>query len=375
MKIAVLQNPGHGGSDHHLAHLLLAAKEAGHDAVIFGKCREDKNVFEEYGLQFHPTELPPWRKPLRRLAHTLHSWFGGDSFQKQIGIFQPDVVIAGDIWTAPHVLHLAQRMKSAGVGFVQADGLKDGSLQKYHIDALPTVLTPSEYMRRQLTEHDVGADRIFVVRPGVDLDRFRPGDGGAAARANLGLPKDAFIVGCMGTISADKGQDCLVDVAALLPGDSHLHFLLIGADDRPFAWELKRRISDSGLQERVTFCGFKREVPDLLSACDAFAVPSKKESFSLALAEAMAAGLPVVYSGAGGMDEVVGDCQAAIRIPTDNPSAWLEAFLKFESEPERRNELSITARHHAEAYLGIEAGNDAFLQVLERACAGDFRAG
>ena len=88
-----------------------------------------------------------------------------------------------------------------------------------------------------------------------------------------------------------------------------------------------------GLAEAVHFLGQRQDVPDLLNAMDIFVLPSYSEGVSLALLEAMAAGLPVIATAVGGLPEVVEDGVTGLLIPPRDAEALAGALERLLADP------------------------------------------
>ena len=99
-----------------------------------------------------------------------------------------------------------------------------------------------------------------------------------------------------------------------------------------------------GLAGRVHFLGQRRDIPDLLSALDIFVLPSHSEGVSLALLEAMAAGLPVIATAVGGLPEVVTDGENGLLIPPKDPEALAQALARLLADPALAKKLGENAR-------------------------------
>lgn len=369
MRIAVIQDCGPGGGERHLVQLLNGAKSAGHDIALFGRDRGGIESFREKNIPCHETYFPPWRKFLKRWL----GWFALQHSIRTVLQFQPDVVIAGDIWTIPYAVRAAQKINCPVWGFVQAAGRDTDDFQNYQLARCDRLIVPSNYMREVLQDAGFSSEHITVIRPGINLQRFQPGLDRAKIRKEFGIPDEAFVVGCVGTISKEKGQGFLVGLLTQLPKNSMRHYLFIGENRRPFFHELQEFLIREGFANRATFTGYRRDTPELLAACDAFALPSRHESFSLALAEAMAMGLPCVYSGVGGTVEVAGykaatqndlEKQAALRAPLERSYQWNEYLQRLEEDGDFRCTLSRNARAHAEQCLKLDESIQKFVQLL-----------
>lgn len=130
------------------------------------------------------------------------------------------------------------------------------------------------------------------------------------ARAELGLPINAYIVGNVGRLHPDKNQKTLIKGFARaqshLPNDALLVILGSGRLEQ----ELKRLALDLGVADKVRFLGQVSNAKALFSAFDLFALPSDHEPFGMVLLEAMAAKVPVIATDCGGAPEIVKDSQA-----------------------------------------------------------------
>ncbi|MEU5436013.1 glycosyltransferase [Streptomyces sp. NPDC020719] len=184
----------------------------------------------------------------------------------------------------------------------------------------------SATIARRLREWGVPAHRIHVVPNAVDAARFRFDPLlRTRARALLGLPRDGFVIGGVGRLVAGKRFEVLVRALPHLP-DARL--LLVGGGEREPA--LRALAGQLGVADRVCFAGEcayggdpagegSLTLAGLLAAMDVLASPSADESFGLAVVEALAAGLPVVYVTCPAVDDLPpGDAPGAVR--TDEAS-------------------------------------------------------
>jgi len=148
----------------------------------------------------------------------------------------------------------------------------------------------------------MGDVRIATVPNGVDASEFAtlPSDGGAWLRHAASLkPEDGPLIGCLGRIHEKKGLDRLVRAVPGLRGRwPHLQVVLAGPDDGLEQARLTAVAAREGVRDRVHFLGgmYGPERIAFLSGLDVFVLPSLDENFGNAIAEALAAGTPVVAS-------------------------------------------------------------------------------
>jgi glycosyltransferase involved in cell wall biosynthesis len=186
----------------------------------------------------------------------------------------------------------------------------------------------------------VAPARVEVILNGVDAERFAGGDR-AAARVALELPPDAAVFGCVGRISEQKGQEEFVRAAARVAAEWPLAiFLVIGsADDEALPARLRALAAQLGLGGRLRFTGHLAEMPAMYAALDVLVAPSRWEGFGLMLAEAMAAGKPIVATRAGAIPEVVVENETALLAPVRDTEALAQAMLALLRDPARARSL------------------------------------
>lgn len=179
-------------------------------------------------------------------------------------------------------------------------------LSTSYADLCDRVFAPSESIAEILRERGVRTP-VEVVPTGVVLERFRDGDG-AAIRRRYGIPEDAFVIGHVGRLAEEKNLGFLArSVARVLAAEPDSHFLVVGAG--PAEQEIRRACEDRGVGARLHLTGklVQPALSDAYHAMDLFAFASRSETQGMVLAEAMAAGLPVVAIDAPGAREVVRD--------------------------------------------------------------------
>lgn len=177
-----------------------------------------------------------------------------------------------------------------------------------------------------------------VAENGIDRDRVTGGNR-TAGRNALGLSADDFAVGLIGRICRQKGVDTFVAAACkCLPDLPGLRFVVVGeAEDPVLMADLSARVRRAALSDRIGFAGHREDIADVLAALDLLAAPSRWEGFGLMLAEAMAAGVPVVASDVGGIPGVLGT--AGHIISADDPNRLATAVTGLMRNPARRKAM------------------------------------
>jgi glycosyltransferase involved in cell wall biosynthesis len=234
--------------------------------------------------------------------------------------------------------------------------LKDGPLYRFTYRRIATgMIVNSRATERTLTR-DIAwrpAGTVHVLPNGVDLARFRNPRPRADVRREIGVPEDALLVLGIGELTERKNFGLVV---SRLPGwvaaGHDVHVAVAGEGDRLAAWQ--RLSEEGGVAERVHWLGFRRDVPDLLGAADLLVHPARVEGFGYAVAEAMAAGLPVVAADASSLPELVDAGRTGLLFPPDDGEALDAAVLPYLESPERRKADGERGRARAEAEFSLE---------------------
>lgn len=168
------------------------------------------------------------------------------------------------------------------------------------------VVAPSRSIARLIRERGVHRP-ISEIPTGVDIDFFQTGNGSRFRKTHQ-IPADCFVIGHLGRLAPEKNLDYLGQaVVEFMDKQPQARFLVVGAG--PSRKSLAARFEKKGLADRLILAG-KLTGPDLADAyqaMDAFVFASKSETQGMVLAEAMAAGKPVIALDATGVREVVAD--------------------------------------------------------------------
>ena len=224
-------------------------------------------------------------------------------------------------------------------------------------------LTCSSLVRNEIvTRYGVPEEKVRVVRPGYDPQRFRPRDGiDGATRERLGLPRGAFAVGFV--TSGDfrkRGLSNLLAAIRDLPASvrKNTFLLILGKDSiSPYGDALRA----SGLAQRVIHLRYVRSPEILFRALDVIVHPAVFEEFGLVVLGAAASGVPVVTSARVGASEILPEGPLLLEKP--EPEAIAAALLLLYRDPEARWAWGRRMRDAASEYTW-ERFRARFLEIL-----------
>lgn len=304
-------------------------------------------------LRAEAERVPGWYD----LVHS-HYWLSG-----QVGW------LAKERWGAPlvHTAHTLAKVKNAQLAEGDRPEPRTRLIGEQQViaEADRLVANTGAEARDLRERYGVGMDRVSVVEPGVDLERFRPASTGCEqvvrrrARRALGLPEDGPLVTFVGRVQPLKAPDVLLRAVAELRGRDPLGRRVTVAVaggpsgsglDRPSALMDLAAALDISAQVRFLPPQTGPALPELYRASDLVAVPSYSESFGLVALEAQACGTPVVAAAVGGLATAVQDQVSGILVDGHDPTDWARVLGKLLAAPGWRAELSRGAVAHASGF-------------------------
>ena len=219
----------------------------------------------------------------------------------------------------------------------------------------------------------VNEKQIALIPNGIDVERFeraRVGFDRAQFLRRMNLPPDCLLVGSVGELRTLKRHDDFIRAAArIVSRFPETHFALAGVDTTgDVRKQLEKLVVQLGLNDCFHFLGWVDEAEILLCAMDVFVSASETESFGLAMAEALAAGTPVVATRTEGAQEVVEDQKTGLLVPIGDVERIAEAVTMLLSAPERRRTMGAQAHETAKKRFSLNR----MVDEIEKIYATDF---
>jgi glycosyltransferase involved in cell wall biosynthesis len=228
---------------------------------------------------------------------------------------------------------------------------------------LGRIIAISDYIKGQLVAAGVAEEKIAVRYLGIDNQRFRPD---ASARElwarKLSIPEDELILSTVSYLRPIKNPQIVVEACGLL-AQRGLPAHLIVAGDGEMLPELKQLSQRLGIADRVHWLGLVPDPVSLLQASDLFLLATVGEAFGLALAEAMACGVPVVGSRAGAIPEVVKDGETGLLVNPMDPAALADGIEKLGRDYGLRKQMARQAVERVANHFTLEKAVDETLKI------------
>ncbi|WP_326796610.1 D-inositol-3-phosphate glycosyltransferase [Streptomyces sp. NBC_01808] len=311
------------------------------------------------------------------LVHS-HYWLSG-----QVGW------LAAERWGVPlvHAMHTMAKVKNAALATGDsaeppARVIGEGQV----VRAADRLIANTDDEAHDLIHHyDADPARVAIVRPGVNLDVFRPegpdgpGESRARARAALGLPQGAFVPLFAGRMQPLKAPDVLLRAVALLlerePAlRERLVVPVVGGPSgsglaRPAA--LQKLAAKLGISDVVRFTPpvAQQALARWFRAASVLVMPSYSESFGLVALEAQACGTPVVAAAVGGLPVAVRDGVTGLLVDGHDPADFADAMGRLAADAALAGRMGAAAAGHA-AGFGWDAAARATADAYAAAIAG-----
>jgi len=204
-----------------------------------------------------------------------------------------------------------------------------------------------------------------VISNGINLTPFRSDLRTDYLRTNMGVQKDDFVLATVGRLYRVKNLEMQIRLVRYLKTYIPNIKLVIAARILPYAETLRSLAEQLEVSERIVFLGLRKDVPDLLRASDIFLLTSYTEGASLAILEAMAAGLPVIASDVGGNGRLIDHGKNGLLFDVNDLECLANHVLDLYKHPFNRQLLGTAAKSKARNY-SVESMVRGYEMVYER---------
>lgn len=165
----------------------------------------------------------------------------------------------------------------------------------------------------------VGINRIhYYSNDDIELKKIQK-----QIRDELGISKDSTLLISVGELSARKNHKVIIKAISKIK-NRNVQYLICGIGKKEKKY--RRLINKLGLENKVILCGYRNDIPQILTASDCFVFPSKQEGLPVALMEAMRAGLPVICSDVRGNRDLIRDCLNGYLVRPNKMQKYIEAI-------------------------------------------------
>jgi glycosyltransferase involved in cell wall biosynthesis len=349
-----------GGGEKQLAYLVENIDRTRYHPLVV--CPDD-GVFAEHLRRSHiPTvilKLPPWRKTKSLIAR----YGAAKKLVDLANTHNAQLIHTSDSWFNPYLWYLRKELKIPVVSHVRTL-LTSSQVRKYKFDRMDSIIAISEQSIAPLIQAGIDAQKIDVILNCVDLSAFQP--------ASVTTTSEKFIVGIVGRIEPFKRQKSFVEIAAKVAVQcKNVEFHIVGAaldtpEHRAYAREVHQLVAKHQLQERIHFTRHRTDMPKAMQELDLLVTLSAGS----VIAEAMAAGKPVIGTPVGSTAEMIVHGVTGYIMPPEPVEDIANKIVELAKDPTQSVCIGECARKHAEETFGVETHvqkvQDIYEQLLGR---------
>lgn len=220
---------------------------------------------------------------------------------------------------------------------------------KYNHKAVKRILCVSEKIRELTAPGLRDPSRLRVVYSGIDTDAYHHLVRSGHLHSELGLDRNTPLVGNLSALADHKDYPTFLRTAAkLLAGGFAGHFVIAGSG--PEEASIRALIRSLQLEQRVHLLGFRKEVSKVMKELDLFLMTSATEGLGTIVIEALAAGVPVVATRAGGIPELILHEQCGLLAEPGDAAGLSRHVLRIFGDPALRQQLTENGRRRAEQF-------------------------
>lgn len=211
----------------------------------------------------------------------------------------------------------------------------------------------------------VCANRVNLVRNGVDVNLFTSARSGRALRDAINLTDDVPLVGFVGRLDFEKGPDIFLRIAEHVHRiRPDVHFVIVG--EGLMRDQLLQMRSKMQLDERVHFVGWYNDTAEIYPALNVLAHTSRSDGTSLVLLEAMASGCATVGLAVGGVREIIENERTGLMAGAGDWEGAANRILKLLQRPELLQTMGVAARERVEKYFNLAKNTKGTAEVIRR---------
>jgi glycosyltransferase involved in cell wall biosynthesis len=179
------------------------------------------------------------------------------------------------------------------------------SLWKFQSKLIDMVVGVSRYIQKNLIADGMNPTKTLTIHSGIDTNKFKKLASRDTLLKELGIDKKTLVIGIVAALVDHKDFPTFINSIAKINSSQTFKAIVLG--EGSLKSKLLSQVEELGIQDRIQFLGFRDDVNDFYGLFDIFCLSSKEEGLGTSILDAMAAGLPVVATRAGGIPEMVVD--------------------------------------------------------------------
>src|SRR5262249_7315469 len=230
--------------------------------------------------------------------------------------------------------------------------------------AASKIVANSQWVADQAAASGAPRQKLAVVYEGAEIPPRLPSGQRGAARARWNVAVGTALLGCVGVLLPDKGQEWLIRALAETRKEFPAAKLLL-AGDGPTRPRLESLARELHLADAVIFAGFVRDVENVYAALDVFLLPSLFEALNNSLLAAMAYEIPSISFHRGALGEIIEDGKSGLLVEAANTPALQAAIAQILRDPAAAKKMAEAGRRRVIENFSAQKMVDGMIRVYE----------
>ena len=233
-----------------------------------------------------------------------------------------------------------------------------GIFDKILIRSVSRIVAISEAVARERLS-GTKLDKLKIIYNGIETSKFDFQADRVGYRQKFDLGDDDFVIGVVGRISEEKGQEYLIEASPrIVENCARTKVLIVGdcfrPEDKRYEAHIRRLVKRLNLEDHVIFTGHIDNVLEIMSTFDIAVTSSINEPFGRVVVEAMGLRVPVVATNSGGIPEIIEDGISGILVTPKDPDGLAEAILSLIPDAEKRKLIGETGNRRFRSHFTME---------------------
>jgi glycosyltransferase involved in cell wall biosynthesis len=229
-------------------------------------------------------------------------------------------------------------------------------------EAASKIVANSRWVAEQAADSGAPREKIEVVYEGAEIPVRFTAEQRTIARARWKQPQDAPLLGCVGVLLPDKGQEWLIRAVAELRADfPGIRLLLAG--DGPCRPDLEKLARDLNISEAVIFAGFVKDVENVYAALDVFLLPSFFEALNNSLLAAMAYEIPSMAYRRGALGEIIEHGKSGLLVEAANTEELCMGVRRLLKDAALAKQFAEAGRKRVQENFSADRMVEGFLEI------------
>ncbi len=209
------------------------------------------------------------------------------------------------------------------------------SLKQFHC-----IVAVSEDIKKEIIGSGISEKKVVIIQNGINLEKYSFQGELEEIRSELGINKNARVIGAVGRLAEEKGHAYLIEAATrVINSCPDVTLLIVG--DGPLRAKLMEEARCQAIADHVIFAGIRKDIEKMLAIMDVFVMPSLVEAMPMALLEAMAACKSIVATTIGEIPQLISPHHTGLLVPPANSAALADAILYLLNNSKESKELGI----------------------------------